>query len=130
MLSLFYQASLTLLAHHINCLLGTPVPQLSLQGSSDDLEMVGFAVFSTFLPISRTLLGCISCPTVLAFVTAHGLIFMFLGTLPYGTKFLGFLNTVQCNSSGLCTSTLCTQVNMCSLVASSMSFNIATSFNI
>ena len=52
--------------------------QLSLQGSADYLEMIGFAAFVAFLSACRTLPGCISFPTILAFVTVCDLTFAFL----------------------------------------------------
>ena len=44
--------------------------------TADPLEMFGFATFSVFLPVYRSLLGSVSCPTVLAFIPVHGLTFI------------------------------------------------------
>ena len=100
MVFLLSQASLAHPMYFINYLLDPLVPQLSLQGSADHNEMVGFAAFFTFLSVWRALLECMSFPTMLVFVTACSLKFTFLSIFLDGIKFLSFLNTVQQNPLG------------------------------
>ena len=82
------------------------------------------------ISICRALLGCKSCPTILAFVTAHGLIFMVLAILQMASNSLASLILLSAIFWALCTPTLHALVNTHSLMTSSMSPNVAASLNI
>ena len=130
MLFSFFQISLTLLVHLINCLLGMPVLQLSPQGSADCLGMVSFAAFSAFLPVCRHCQGL--CPIVqylhlsLYDVSHEHLLVFCQMALNFLASFILFSALLLAPSA----STLCVQVNACSLVASSMFSNVPTYLSI
>ena len=58
----FYQDTLALLVHLVQCLLGPSFHLLSLHISADCLEVVVFAVFPIFLSVCRALLGNMPFP--------------------------------------------------------------------
>ena len=106
-----------------------PVCLLPLSGPAYHLEVIVFATLSTLLSVHRTLLGWVPLTTILAHhhVEHHT---PTSGCSADSIQEYGLLDIVYHTFCALCTSNLCVQLNMQSLVASFMLSRVVTFINI